>query len=324
MRALYAGCNLFGQVLGSRSIALEKFGDYGDGVQDVLAIGHSVVVCRGIKGGVTLRGHGLEPKRTHIVTELEFRRHVVDASASDTRLVFLDADGDLHVLDFLDREVQLRVKPRFVEVGDRAVRISCGFGINVALTIAGHVYNIPNKMRFSNKELVDVKTGNEHCLLLDKTGNVFSFGNGSRGQLGHGTLDAEEEPRLVDFLAGLQVMQIAAGSWHSCALTADGVLYVWGWNSDGQLGLPGSVVIAVPTMMHKPDNVAFVAAGSRHTIISTSDKIVYGFGCNKFNQLGMSERRIFHDPREVHYLAGSRRLGGVRCGPASSMLLINE
>ena len=61
----------------------------------------------------------------------------------------------------------------------------------------------------------------------------------SRGQLGHGDLEKEEgEARQVEMLAGLRVTQIAAGGWHSVALTDAGDMYVWGWNCDGQLGLP--------------------------------------------------------------------------------------
>jgi len=42
----------------------------------------------------------------------------------------------------------------------------------------------------------------------------------------------------VDALAGLRVMLIAAGGWHSAAVTECGDLYTWGWNQSGQLGFP--------------------------------------------------------------------------------------
>ena len=59
----------------------------------------------------------------------------------------------------------------------------------------------------------------------------------SRGQLGHCDLEPEETPRIVEALAGMKVLQISSGAWHTAAITSDGDLYTWGWGSDGQLGI---------------------------------------------------------------------------------------
>lgn len=96
----------------------------------------------------------------------------------------------------------------------------------------------------------------------------------SRGQLGHGSLEDETEPILVEALAGIKISRISAGGWHSGALSADGDLYTWGWNSNGQLGLSnhldsGSVSVqALPHIVsfENDSNVIMVAMGSRHTI----------------------------------------------------------
>ncbi|NXU53254.1 RCCD1 protein, partial [Turnix velox] len=42
------------------------------------------------------------------------------------------------------------------------------------------------------------------------------------GQLGHGTLEAEREPRRVEALAGLPVRAVAAGGWHSACVSGEG------------------------------------------------------------------------------------------------------
>lgn len=41
------------------------------------------------------------------------------------------------------------------------------------------------------------------------------------GQLGHGTLEAEPEPRLLEALQGLPVAQVAAGGWHSVCVSGE-------------------------------------------------------------------------------------------------------
>lgn len=58
----------------------------------------------------------------------------------------------------------------------------------------------------------------------------------SRGQLGTGSTNSEELPALVDALAGIKIVDVACGAWHSAAVSAFGDLYVWGWNVNGQLG----------------------------------------------------------------------------------------
>lgn len=51
------------------------------------------------------------------------------------------------------------------------------------------------------------------------------------GQLGHGLLEAELQPRLVEALAGVPMRAVAAGGWHSASLSGEGL----GWA--GQLGV---------------------------------------------------------------------------------------
>ncbi|KAM7048597.1 RCC1 domain-containing protein 1 isoform 2-T2 [Molossus nigricans] len=83
-----------------------------------------------------------------------------------------------------------------------------------------------------------LELGAEHALLLGAAGQVYSWGGGRHGQLGHGTLEAEPEPRLLEALQGLAVAEVAAGGWHSVCVSETGDIYIWGWNESGQLALP--------------------------------------------------------------------------------------
>jgi hypothetical protein len=49
---------------------------------------------------------------------------------------------------------------------------------------------------------------------------LFSILKPSRGQLGHGTVDSNREPKLVEYLAGLKMLEVAAGGWHSMCWNA--------------------------------------------------------------------------------------------------------
>ena len=56
--------------------------------------------------------------------------------------------------------------------------------------------------------------------------------------MGHGSIESFDYPLEVEALGGINIIQISAGGWHSCALSDCGDVYVWGWNESGQLGLP--------------------------------------------------------------------------------------
>ncbi|XP_040562648.1 RCC1 domain-containing protein 1 isoform X2 [Gallus gallus] len=84
--------------------------------------------------------------------------------------------------------------------------------------------------------------GHEHFVGLGAAGEVYGWGGGRHGQLGHGSLESEQQPRLVEALGGVPMRAVAAGGWHSACVSDGGDLYVWGWNESGQLGLPSRAV----------------------------------------------------------------------------------
>uniref|UniRef100_A0A3Q2ZTX7 Alsin Rho guanine nucleotide exchange factor ALS2 a n=1 Tax=Kryptolebias marmoratus TaxID=37003 RepID=A0A3Q2ZTX7_KRYMA len=65
---------------------------------------------------------------------------------------------------------------------------------------------------------------------------VWSWGRGSEGQLGHGDQLARLQPLCIKTLTGQEVIKVSAGSHHSLALTAQCQVYSWGSNMCGQLG----------------------------------------------------------------------------------------
>ena len=83
-----------------------------------------------------------------------------------------------------------------------------------------------------------VACGLHHTLLLTTSGHVFAFGSNSHGQLGVGDLAPRGAPAAVQKLPD-KVVMVAAGSYHSAALTSGGQLFTWGNNAKGQLGRTG-------------------------------------------------------------------------------------
>ena len=84
-----------------------------------------------------------------------------------------------------------------------------------------------------------IAAGGEHTCALIRDGAVWCWGDNRFGQVGDGTrtnyLLPVLDPIRVGGLPGA-AMAIAAGAWHSCALTTAGAAWCWGRNSDGELG----------------------------------------------------------------------------------------
>lgn len=84
--------------------------------------------------------------------------------------------------------------------------------------------------------ICQVAAGKKHSMVLSEAGNLFTFGYGDNGQLGHKDTDNQKKPKHVDF-GDVRVSAIQAGDFHSVVQTQAGDLYATGLNRDGQLGL---------------------------------------------------------------------------------------
>lgn len=86
--------------------------------------------------------------------------------------------------------------------------------------------------------VVRVSTGPAHAAALTEKGEVWTWGVGKRGRLGHGGESDEARPRCIEEKRwmGNTIRCIACGEQHTAALTSEGRLWLWGDNTYGQLG----------------------------------------------------------------------------------------
>ncbi|KAL1137994.1 hypothetical protein AAG570_009689 [Ranatra chinensis] len=195
----------------------------------------------------------------------------------------------------------------------------------------GTVYT-PSVLTSPKIVVKDVACGREHGIFLTQTGVVYTWGGGGRGQLGSGSLESSEEPVEVAALSGLKIVAIAAGGWHSCALAEGGILYGWGWNKQGQLGLPLSPGIknveggveAEPKVVEWPNDidatVEQIACGTCHTVVMLDDKTVWGCGWNYWGQLSDEEAINFFSMTQLKVPEGAH-VKHVVCGAWNTALL---
>jgi len=141
-------------------------------------------------------------------------------------------------------------------------------------------------------------------------------------------------PRRLTFLvvllipapADAVVPQVAAGRWHSCALTAAGGVRCWGWNPHGQLG-DGSVVSRATAVdvVGLTEGVTAISVGE-HFTCAVVGRTVKCWGRNEGGQLGDGTRTQRSVPANVvgltdavavsagkYHACAVTAAGGVRC-----------
>jgi alpha-tubulin suppressor-like RCC1 family protein len=152
-----------------------------------------------------------------------------------------------------------------------------------------------------------IAAGTSHSLALTDDGRLYAWGQNAKGQLGNDYRRDRNTPVEVPLpLSAVNTTwaQVAAGSGHTLALTADGRLYAWGSNEFGQLGDGTEVSTLLPVAVGLTRELAglrwsHVAAGRYHTVAVTTDGRLYGWGSNRFGQLASTSAIQHNLPTRV-------------------------
>lgn len=154
-----------------------------------------------------------------------------------------------------------------------------------------------------------IAAGESHFVLLSEDGDVYTWGSGSSGALGHGVLnDRIAVPTRLDLPGAAPVVEIASGQRHTLARTADGEIYAWGYNHAGALGDDTATDSAVPVRVQLPDGVrvAAMTAGFVHSVAITDDGELYAWGLNTWGELGNGSSASSRVPRAAWMPPGVR------------------
>ncbi|KAK6726280.1 hypothetical protein RB195_004541 [Necator americanus] len=180
------------------------------------------------------------------------------------------------------------------------------------------VVQIPEDLR-----IVAAASGNDHSIFLTAKGSVFVLGTGSRGELGIGLVPRVCELTWLEALEGVRVISIAASGWHSAALTADGDVYVWGWNHRGQLGDEKERVELYPSPLEIDLRVVRIALQEHLTAIwvaEDKDEPSIVMGSDKIGMPHVQLQYYNHVPDKTNE---QDRLGGIGGDSQVDMVFLN-
>ncbi|KAK8522913.1 hypothetical protein V6N13_115860 [Hibiscus sabdariffa] len=202
--------------------------------------------------------------------------------------------------------------------------VACGENHTCAVTVSGDLYTwgdgaqnsgllgnesdvshwIPRMVSdMDNIHVSSVSCGPWHTALVTSGGQLFTFGDGSFGALGHGDRSSTTIPREVETLSGLRTIRVACGAWHTAAVvevktessdngcrgsSSSTKLFTWGAGDKGELGHGDKEPRLSPQSVDAlfDDNISQVACGQNITIALTSSGQVYTMGSSAYGQLG--------------------------------------
>ena len=169
-------------------------------------------------------------------------------------------------------------------------------------------------------DIVQVSVGRAHSCALNDQKNVLCWGAGSDYQLGTGTSDQANRPVAATTVSE-DIIQIATGGWHTCALTAEGKVLCWGSTGNGRLG-HGSNTGDQGTQQSTPvnvikngsdlTNIVQIAAGNRSNCALTQAGGVECWGKNNYGQLGDNTKVTKNSAVSVLGLSGIVEIVGGR------------
>jgi Regulator of chromosome condensation (RCC1) repeat len=146
-------------------------------------------------------------------------------------------------------------------------------------------YQINSK---THATLASSKSSHKRSIVASRS-CVWSCGQNSYGELGHGDGIVRKSFTKVAFFEGRGVVSIGAGNEHSVFVCVDGRMYVTGYNDNGQCGSGKTEQVKAPqqvTALEGEDvSQAFVFNGCEHTLVTTKDGKLYAFGYNYRGQV---------------------------------------
>lgn len=161
---------------------------------------------------------------------------------------------------------------------------------------------------------MDISTISYHSCAVLVNGDLKCWGKNSFGQLGYGhtnNIGDDELPSSVGPVPfGNQVLQLATGNIHTCALASGQNIRCWGANNRGQIGTGNTNTIGDD---EGADSIGFIQTGANgHTLVATgnfhtctvgADNNVYCFGFGATGATGLGHTNNIGDDESVNSIS---------------------
>uniref|UniRef100_A0A671E5M1 X-linked retinitis pigmentosa GTPase regulator n=1 Tax=Rhinolophus ferrumequinum TaxID=59479 RepID=A0A671E5M1_RHIFE len=167
--------------------------------------------------------------------------------------------------------------------------------------------------------------GRNHTLVSTEGGKVYAAGGNNEGQLGLGDTKDRSTFHPIDFFTSQhQLKQLSAGSNTSAALTEDGKLFMWGDNSEGQIGLKNVPNVCLPHQVTVGKPVTWISCGYYHSAFVTIEGELYTFGETECGKLGLPQQLLMNHTVPQMVPGFADKVIQVACGGGHTVVLTEK
>ncbi|XP_063136242.1 X-linked retinitis pigmentosa GTPase regulator isoform X12 [Rattus norvegicus] len=167
--------------------------------------------------------------------------------------------------------------------------------------------------------------GRNHTLVSTDTGGVYAAGGNNEGQLGLGDTDDRDTFHQIGFFTPSDIIkQLSAGANTSAALTEDGKLFMWGDNSEGQIGLKNKSNVCIPHEVTVGKPISWISCGYYHSAFVTTDGELYTFGEPENGKLGLPNQLLINHRSPQRVLGIPDKVIQVACGGGHTVVLTEK
>lgn len=160
---------------------------------------------------------------------------------------------------------------------------------------------------------ISVAPGEKHTLFVSSFGVARGFGSNDLGELGNNMPGPDAQIFSVEVAVSGPWLKVAAHYEQSFGLSGNGLLYGWGDDSDGQLGINDSSGLAVhlPTAVSSANRWAAIAPAIHSTYAIASDGSLWAWGNNTSGGKDISPVRVGSANNWIAIAAGAAFAAGL-------------
>eukprot|EP01084_Bolivina_argentea_P026977 50146_1 len=149
---------------------------------------------------------------------------------------------------------------------------------------------------FKDKNITKIRCGNFHSLFVECRDNdtmLWSCGSNICGQLGLGTMHKINyimPPQIISSVRCV-IIEVECGMYHNLMIDANGVIYSWGQNNEGQCGHHQDAISYPKVIPSITDCVIkHIKCGSYHSYCMNDKQQHFLFGSNTFNECTLKDQ----------------------------------
>ena len=213
--------------------------------------------------------------------------------------------GDIRTTSNSDIPVQIGNNSFYLKEDDIAINKNNSKQIQINSASRFNVYE--NETSYNNYTFTSL---NEDVATVDENGNVRGIKVGTTWVKITENTTHQEQVAIIRVIEEQNIVapKIVGGQNYAAILKADGGIWNFGYNSNGELGNAGFTSSNIPKEINVLKTYKDIKAGGNFTLILRNDGMVWSVGDNQFGQLGLGNRTSIQKPEVIQGLTNIAKI----------------